>query len=81
MADTSMHIVTCLRCGEEKEGLDEPPLRGEIGQLVFEHTCRDCWAEWFEQSVNVINHHGINPALPEQRQQLYEIMKEFLDLD
>jgi len=71
-------MVTCSRCGETKPGLIQQPLAGEVGRLVFEHTCQDCWAEWFEQSVGVINHYGLNPAIQSDRLQLYEVMKEFL---
>jgi len=30
--------------------------------------------------VLVINHYGLNPALREDRQRLYEVMREFLGL-
>jgi Fe-S cluster biosynthesis and repair protein YggX len=73
-------MVTCRRCAEDAVGLPRPPLAGDIGQLVFENVCQGCWNEWFEQSVLVINHYGLNPAIREERQQLYEVMKEFLGL-
>jgi Fe-S cluster biosynthesis and repair protein YggX len=78
MAQT--RLVTCRRCGQEAAGLAQPPLAGDVGQLVFENVCQDCWNEWFEQSVLVINHYGLNPAIREERLQLYEVMKEFLGL-
>lgn len=79
MAETRQ--VTCSRCGETTLGLARPPLAGEVGQLVYDHVCQACWGEWFEQSVNVINHYGLNPAIREHRQQLYDVMKEFLALE
>ena len=78
MAD--MRVVTCSRCGEEGAGLARPPLAGEIGRQVYEQVCQSCWADWFEQQINVINHYGLTPAVPEHRQQLYEVMREFLAL-
>ncbi|MPZ13172.1 MAG: Fe-S cluster protector protein [Chloroflexi bacterium] len=77
---TETHDVACSRCGRTAAGIAEPPVAGDVGQLVYDHVCRECWSEWFEQSVNVINHHGLNPALREHRLQLYEIMKEFLNI-
>ena len=77
---TQTRTILCARCGETNAGLPRPPLAGGVGQLVYEHTCQSCWDEWFEQSVNVINHYGLNPALREHREQLYDIMKEFLNL-
>jgi Fe-S cluster biosynthesis and repair protein YggX len=73
-------MVVCSRCGKTAPGLHHAPLAGDIGQLVFDHVCQSCWNEWFEQSVAVINHYGLNPAVREDRQQLYEVMKEFLQL-
>lgn len=73
-------LVQCSRCDEIKPRLGSPPLSGQLGREVYENVCRDCWAAWFEQSVNVINHYGLTPALPDHRKQLYEIMKEFLNL-
>jgi Fe-S cluster biosynthesis and repair protein YggX len=78
MAQT--RLVTCSRCSQEAAGLAQPPLAGDVGKLVFENVCQDCWNEWFEQSVLVINHYGLNPAIREERMQLYEVMKEFLGL-
>ncbi len=75
-----VHMVTCSRCGLHKPGLAQPPLAGDVGQQVFANVCQECWNLWFEQSVLVINHYGLNPAIREQRQQLYDVMKEFLGL-
>jgi len=75
------HVVVCARCSEQTQGLAQPPLAGDIGKLVYDNVCQECWNAWFEQSVGVINHYGLNPALREHRQQLYEVMKEFLGLD
>jgi Fe-S cluster biosynthesis and repair protein YggX len=77
---TETRTVTCTRCGDVAPGLSQAPLAGAVGQLVFDNVCQVCWADWFEQSVNVINHYGLNPALREHREQLYEVMKEFFNL-
>jgi Fe-S cluster biosynthesis and repair protein YggX len=74
------HIVTCRRCGATAPGLPKPPLAGDVGLLVYDNICQNCWNAWFEQSVGVINHYGLNIVIPEDRKQLYEVMKEFLAL-
>lgn len=79
MAQT--RTVTCARCGQTALGLAQLPLSGDVGKLVYENVCQECWQAWFDQSVNVINHYGLNPALREHRQQLYEVMKEYLGLE
>ena len=78
MAET--RIVHCTRCGQDNSGLPKPPLSGEPGKAVYENVCDLCWGDWFEQSIIVVNHYGLNPALPADRKQLYEVMYEFLGL-
>ncbi len=73
-------LLTCSRCGQTAGGLARSPLAGDVGRMVYDNVCQECWNEWFEQSVNVINHYGLNPALREHREQLYDVMKEFLGL-
>jgi Fe-S cluster biosynthesis and repair protein YggX len=48
---------------------------------VQENVCPACWSEWIEQSKLIINHYGIQVAEPSQRQQLYRVMAEFLNLE
>jgi Fe-S cluster biosynthesis and repair protein YggX len=77
---TEPRTVTCSRCGNTRQGLANPPVSGEVGQLIYDHVCQECWGEWFEQQIMVINHYGLNPAIREHRLQLYEVMKEFFGL-
>lgn len=77
---TEARVVSCGRCGEEGPGLVRPPLSGDLGRQIYEQVCQACWSEWFEQQINVINHYGLTPAVPEDRRQLYEVMREFLAL-
>lgn len=76
-----MPTITCVRCTESKESLDEAPMGGELGQTVVEHTCADCWNEWRETSARLINHYGLNLGMPEHRKELRRAMKEFLNLE
>lgn len=72
--------ITCVRCGLVGNQLSKPPLSGALGRAVHEQICEKCWQEWRAQSVLIVNHHGLQPADPNDRAQLYEFMKEFLTL-
>ena len=72
--------VVCSRCGLTKESVDGPPLPGALGARVSEHVCRDCWSEWMQTSIRVINHYGLQPAVKEHREKIFELMAEFLKL-
>lgn len=75
-----MAPVTCARCGQSGEQLPRPPLGGTRGQVIQERTCAACWSEWLQTSANLINHYGLQVAVPADRQQLYVVMAEFLKL-
>ena len=74
-------MVMCAKLGRELPGLDRAPVPGPMGKRILENISAQAWDMWKAQSVLLINHYGLNPALREHRQQLYEVMKEFLGLD
>ena len=76
-----MATITCIRCKENKDQLDAPPVGGELGQSIHSGICTDCWAEWRETSSRLINHYNLNLGLPDHRQELRRVMKEFLGLE
>ncbi len=76
-----MATITCDRCSEEKEQLEELPMGGDLGTKIVETICSDCWDEWRTMSGQLINHHGLNLGTPEHRKELRRVMKEFLGLE
>jgi len=73
-----MAIVTCARCGKEKDAFDRAPFPGAMGARILEGTCRDCWADWLKQQTMLINHYGLNVMDPQARQFLTRNMEAFL---
>ena len=76
-----MAMIVCNRCQQSKESLSEPPVGGQLGQMIIAHVCPDCWDEWRETSARLINHYGLNLGIPDHRAELRRAMKEFLGLD
>jgi len=72
--------LVCSRCGQRKPGLEAPPLPGRRGQLVQAQVCAECWQAWVEEQTRLINHERLQPAEPADRQRLYALMAEFLQL-
>jgi Fe-S cluster biosynthesis and repair protein YggX len=70
--------VTCVRCGQTREGFERPPFPGTIGARVVESICKTCWAEWLKQQTMLINHYGLNVMDPQARQFLTRNMEAFL---
>ncbi|NIM01301.1 MAG: oxidative damage protection protein [Acidobacteria bacterium] len=76
-----MPQVECSRCKRSADGLERPPLPGEVGQAVAAHTCVACWKEWLAAQVMLINEQGLSPANPEHYQRLVDEMRVFLVLE
>lgn len=70
--------VTCVRCGQTREGFDKPPFPGETGARVVEQICQQCWAEWQRQQMMLINHYGLNLMDAQARTFLTRQMSAFL---
>ncbi len=69
--------VDCVKLGRRLPGLDKPPLKGPLGQRVFEQVSKMAWEMWTKQSVIVMNHYGLNMADPEGREFLLKQMEDF----
>ena len=48
-------MVNCIKLGREAEGLDKPPLKGEVGKRLFENVSKEAWKMWLEHSKMLIN--------------------------
>lgn len=75
-----MPQVQCARCGRAAEGLSKPPMSGQLGRVLVEHVCGECWKEWTQESYRVINHYGLQPVDPADREKLRGIMREYFKL-
>jgi Fe-S cluster biosynthesis and repair protein YggX len=75
-----MAIITCARCGSAAEGLAKAPLSGQLGQDIVENVCGGCWKHWQTESFRLINHLGLQPVDPADRQKLFGYLREFLKI-
>jgi Fe-S cluster biosynthesis and repair protein YggX len=48
-------MVQCVKLGREAEGLEKPPIKGELGKRVFDNVSKDAWKMWLEHSKMLIN--------------------------
>ncbi len=73
-----MPMITCAKCGAQKEGFERPPFPGAMGARILEGTCPECWQLWLKQQTMLINHYGLNVMDPQARQFLTRNMEAFL---
>jgi Fe-S cluster biosynthesis and repair protein YggX len=76
-----MAELTCTRCGRTMPPMERPPMAGPWGARVQAAVCADCWKAWQQEQTIVMNHYGLKPFVPSDRQRLYEEMGRFLKLE
>ncbi len=72
--------VECVRCGRRAAGATGVFYGGALGEEIRTKICADCWAEWREAEVMVINELRLNFMDPESQDVLAEHVRLFLTL-
>ncbi|CAB1370443.1 oxidative damage protection protein [Denitratisoma oestradiolicum] len=71
-------MVNCIKLGREAEGLDFPPLPGELGKRIYENVSKEAWQQWTRLQTMLINENRLSLADPRARQYLQEqVTKHF----
>lgn len=74
--------VACARCKRpDAPALERQVYPGALGEEIAQRVCRDCWAEWQQMEVMVINELRLNFMDPQSQEVLAQHMREFLGLD
>jgi Fe-S cluster biosynthesis and repair protein YggX len=71
-------MVQCAKLGKEAEGLDRPPLPGELGRRIYESVSREAWQQWLRHQTILINENRLSMVDPRHRAFLEEQMRKFL---
>ncbi len=70
-------MVNCIKLGREAEGLDFPPLPGEMGQRLFASVSKEAWAGWLRQQTMLVNENRLNLADIKARKYLMEQVEKY----
>ncbi|MBS1209875.1 MAG: oxidative damage protection protein [Proteobacteria bacterium] len=65
-------MVKCIKLGTEAEGLDFPPIPGELGKKVWENVSKEAWQQWIKHQTMLINENRLNLMDPKARKYLTE---------
>jgi len=69
--------VQCAKLGREAEGLEKPPLKGEVGQKIFDHVSAEAWRQWLEHSKMLINEFRLDLTSEQGQKVWYTEMDKF----
>jgi Fe-S cluster biosynthesis and repair protein YggX len=70
-------MVNCVKLGREAEGLDRPPLPGELGKRIYESVSKEAWQAWQVQQTRLINENRLQLADPRARKYLLEQTEKY----
>lgn len=78
---TAAMIAKCARCSRQAPAATGVFYGGELGEQIRTRVCEDCWAEWQEAEVKVINELKLNFMDPKSQEILAQQLRDFLMLD
>ena len=58
-------MVQCVKLGKQAEGLEKTPIKGELGQRVFENVSKEAWQQWITHSTMIVNEYRLELGTPE----------------
>ena len=54
--------VHCVKLGKEAEGLDFPPVPGDLGKRLWESVSKEAWAGWLKHQTMLVNENRLTLA-------------------
>ncbi|MDR2030885.1 MAG: oxidative damage protection protein [Azoarcus sp.] len=69
-------MVDCVKLGREAEGLERPPVPGELGRRIYERVSKEAWQQWVKYQTMLINENRLNLMDPRARKYLAEQMEK-----
>ena len=70
-------MVKCIKLEKEAPGLEYAPLKGELGQRIYENVSEEAWQLWIKHSTMIINEYRLNPSETEGQKILRYQLEQF----
>ena len=74
MASRTVH---CVKLNKEADGLERPPVPGELGQKIWRDVSQEAWKGWLGHQTMLINEYRLTPFDPETRDFLTKEMEKY----
>ena len=52
--------IQCIKLNKEAEGLDFPPVPGELGKKIYLQVSKEAWADWLKHHTMLVNENRLN---------------------
>lgn len=70
-------MVHCIKLGREAEGLDFPPVPGDMGKRIFDSVSKEAWQQWQRHQTMLVNENRLNLSDSRARQYLRTQMEAY----
>ncbi len=70
-------MVKCAKLQQELEGLDKPPVPGELGKRIYENVSKEGWKLWTTHMTMLVNEYRLSMSNPEAQKFLLEQLEQF----
>ncbi len=70
-------LVNCVKLKKEAEGLDFPPVPGEMGKKIWENVSKEAWNDWIQHQTMLVNEYRLNLSDIKARKYLTDQLKAY----
>ncbi|HUD24586.1 MAG TPA: oxidative damage protection protein [Burkholderiaceae bacterium] len=70
-------MIHCIKLGKEAEGLDFPPVPGELGKRIYESVSKEAWQQWQKHQTMLLNENRLSLADARARKYLLLQMEQY----
>lgn len=78
--EASGDMVLDRRAGQPQPRLPDPPMKGPVGQFIYDHFGQVTWNQWIGQGTKVINELRLDFSNPEHQDTYEQYMLEWLQV-
>lgn len=71
----------CRRTGRPGTKMTEPPMRGRVGEWIFQNISAETWKDWIGQGTKVINEMRLDFSRDRDQEIYDQQMREYLGID
>lgn len=70
-------LIYCVKLKQEAEGLDKPPLAGDVGKKIYQNISKQAWNQWLAHQTMLINEYRLSLIDPKAREFLQTEMQKY----
>ena len=70
-------MVECAKLKKRLPGMEHAPLKGAMGERLYNEVSEEAWSLWLKHSTMVINEYRLNPSEDRAEKILLEQMNKF----